>query len=239
MHNIFKKKKIRTSRTFGKILICSRKKMNISLQKAEQDTKVRYKYLEALEADNFSQMPADVYNIGFLNRYCNYLKLNSKKIISQYIIERKIFENLKQKNSLFRIKSQSTINPGNPENYRERLRFVFTPQTIISIIVVFIVLGILGFIWLQVKSFAAPPPLELKNPNEQIMVSMKTVGIEGYTDPTVNLEINNQQVGIESSGYFKEEVQLTNGINNIEIKATNKAGKETIKNIQVLATENK
>lgn len=237
--SIFTKHKICTKKSVGKILAKARKKQDITLEKAELDTKVRMKYLQALESDSYANMPADVYNIGFLARYCDYLKINSAKIIFQYRQERELYEKFSNKQGLFSTKKPSSINPGNPENYRERLKFVFTPQTIVSAVVILITIGIISYIWLQVTSFAAAPQLELKNPSQQIMVSSETVSIEGNTDPTVELLINNQSVALDANGHFQEDVQLVNGMNNIEIKAKNKAGKETVKTIQVLATENK
>lgn len=237
--NIFTKHKISAKKTVGRVLTYARKKQNITLEKAELETKVRIKYLQSLEQDDFAKMPADVYNIGFLTRYADYLKLNSKKILAQYLEEKSLYINLNKRRDFFKPDKNSSINPGNPENYRERLKFVFTPQTIISFLIIIITIGVIAYVWLQVKSFAAAPPLELKNPAQEIMVSIQNVNVEGQTDSTAELFINNQAVAIEPSGHFREEVQLVNGMNNIEIKAINKSGKKTIKTIQVLATDQK
>lgn len=239
MDNIFKKKKIRSSRTVGKLLKTARKKIGFNLEKIEANTKIRLRYLEALEKDDFENMAADVYNIGFLSRYSNFLKLDSEKIITKYQNERKIFNKLQKKRSLFNFKEKTILNPGNPEKYRDRLKFVFTPQRIISLLIVITVLSVLGYIWFQVKTFAASPRLEISNPNQQIVISMDTIKIVGETNPDATLIINDREVAIESSGNFDQEVQLTTGINNIQIKAINKAGKETVKMVQVLATDQK
>jgi len=45
----------------GELLRSMREAKGISLEQAEKDTRVRRQYLEALEAEDFEQMPAEVY----------------------------------------------------------------------------------------------------------------------------------------------------------------------------------
>lgn len=234
MNKIFAKKKIRSRQSLSKILITTRKKKNITLDKAEIDTKIRYKYLRALETDDYKNMPPDVYNIGFLRRYCEYLHLDVKKYLARYKDEKKLHSELSKKKYFSFNRKKKIINPGHPEKFKNKLKFVVTPQIFITSLVVILVIGVLGYIWFQVKSFAAPPPLEIANPNEQIMVSMDTVEVKGKTDPAVELTINGRAVGVGEDGYFSQNVELLDGINTLEIKATNKANKETVKSIKIL-----
>jgi len=239
MNNIFAKKTIRVSRGLGKTLSSARAKKDISLEKAEVDTKVRLKYLEALEKDDYLNMPPDVYNIGFLTRYAEYLGLNVKKCVNTFLEEKKVQEQIKKNKFSFIKEKNMLLNPGNPEKFRHRLKFVVTPQMFVSLLVALVVVGILGYIWFQVKSFAAAPELELNNPAEQIVVSTDTIDVVGKTDPTAILSINDQLVSIDEEGNFKQAVKLNKGINEIEIKAQNKAEKETVKTIKILVVSEK
>jgi len=60
----------------GELLRSTREAKGISLMQAEEDTRVRRRYLEALEAEDFEQMPAEVYVRGFLRNYALYLGLD-------------------------------------------------------------------------------------------------------------------------------------------------------------------
>ena len=60
----------------GELLRSMREAKGISLEQAEKDTRVRRQYLEALEAEDFEQMPAEVYVRGFLRNYALYLGLD-------------------------------------------------------------------------------------------------------------------------------------------------------------------
>ena len=235
MKNIFEKKKLSVRKSLGLIIKDARKKKEVSLQQAEMDTKIRIKYLIALEKDDYSNMPADVYNIGFLIRYCDYLNIDKNKYLRQYKEEKKVYDEINKKN--IQPSKKGIISPGRPDTFKNKLRFVLTPQILTTTVIIFLVFGILGYIWFQVKSFAAPPHLDVNNPAEQIIVSEKKILISGKTDPVAELRINGRVAGIQENGNFSQNVELIEGINTIEIKAYNKANKETVKIIQVLVID--
>jgi cytoskeletal protein RodZ len=225
----FTKKTIRTKKTIGQLLKQNRKRLNISLEKAEQETKIRLKYLLALEENNFSEFSAEIYAFGFLERYSNYLGLNTSELLENYKSEMKIYKVMKKKSLV-----QSPFSSENWQKFEDKKSIVLSGQTILSIAVAVIVIGLLSYVWFQVKSFAAAPELEIKNPENEIVVSMDKIIIEGKTDSGASLFINNQPVSIDGEGYFKQEVKLINGLNKVEISAKNKAEKETKKLVQVL-----
>lgn len=59
--------------TMGEVLREARYRRNVSLEEAEAYTKIRKKYLVALEEDDYSELPAPVYARGFLQIYAEYL----------------------------------------------------------------------------------------------------------------------------------------------------------------------
>jgi len=66
----------------GELLRSMREAKGISLEQAEKDTRVRRQYLEALEAEDFEQMPAEVYVRGFLRNYALYLGLDPEEALA-------------------------------------------------------------------------------------------------------------------------------------------------------------
>lgn len=67
----------------GDILHATRLKKGISLHQAEEATKIRAKYLDALEKCFYEQIPGRVYALGFLCNYSRFLGLDSEKLLSQ------------------------------------------------------------------------------------------------------------------------------------------------------------
>lgn len=62
--------------TMGEVLREARHRLGVSLEEVEEYTKIRKKYLIALEADDYSELPAPVYARGFLQNYAEYLGID-------------------------------------------------------------------------------------------------------------------------------------------------------------------
>lgn len=56
----------------------------VSLAEAERDTRIRRKYLEALEAEDYAALPAPVYSRGFIRTYASYLGLPAEAMVDLY-----------------------------------------------------------------------------------------------------------------------------------------------------------
>jgi cytoskeleton protein RodZ len=68
----------------GPQLRAAREAREISLEVAEEETKIRKKYLEALEAGTPEVIPGDVYARGFLRSYANWLGLDGNRLLETY-----------------------------------------------------------------------------------------------------------------------------------------------------------
>jgi cytoskeletal protein RodZ len=68
----------------GDMLRDARQARGASLQEAERETKIRAKYLGALEDDNFTGLPGPVYVRGFLRNYAHYLGLDVNEVMELY-----------------------------------------------------------------------------------------------------------------------------------------------------------
>lgn len=62
----------------------ARQRRRIDLVAAEQDTKIRSKYLAALEDEEFELLPGPVFIRGFLRTYARYLGLEPQLFIDEY-----------------------------------------------------------------------------------------------------------------------------------------------------------
>jgi transcriptional regulator with XRE-family HTH domain len=68
----------------GEILRAEREKQGLSLPEVEAATKIRVKYLEALENDDYQEIPGEIYRVGFLRNYARYLGLDSDALVESY-----------------------------------------------------------------------------------------------------------------------------------------------------------
>jgi cytoskeletal protein RodZ len=73
----------------GLILREKREKLGLSLEEAEKATRIRARYLSALEEDDFAALPAATQARGFLRIYAQFLELNAEQVIGTYDSGRK------------------------------------------------------------------------------------------------------------------------------------------------------
>ena len=69
-------------------LLTARERKGVDLYRAERDTKIRARYLAALERGDWRELPGAVYTKGFLRNYALYLGLDPDDILVQWRAER-------------------------------------------------------------------------------------------------------------------------------------------------------
>ncbi len=68
----------------GELLKEARQNKGVSLEEVEEEIRIRKKYLQALEEEDFSLMPPEVYVKGFLRNYAIYLGLDPEEVKALY-----------------------------------------------------------------------------------------------------------------------------------------------------------
>jgi transcriptional regulator with XRE-family HTH domain len=70
--------------TLGKYLRDAREAMGIDIREAAQETRISVNYLNALEEEDFSKLPGEVFVRGFLKNYGRYLHLEETEVMKRY-----------------------------------------------------------------------------------------------------------------------------------------------------------
>lgn len=70
--------------SIGETLRTEREKQGFTLADIQMQTKIRSRYLEALENEDFSVIPGDVYVKGFIKNYAQALGLDGQKLADEY-----------------------------------------------------------------------------------------------------------------------------------------------------------
>lgn len=68
----------------GEILKTERESKGLSLADIEEETKIRAKYLQALEEENYAEIPGKAYCMGFLRNYARFLEIDPNPLLYQY-----------------------------------------------------------------------------------------------------------------------------------------------------------
>jgi hypothetical protein len=68
----------------GEVLKRTRTRLKVDIGTAERETKIRTKYLRALENEEWDTLPGPTYVKGFLRTYASYLGLDSDALVDEY-----------------------------------------------------------------------------------------------------------------------------------------------------------
>jgi cytoskeletal protein RodZ len=64
----------------GNILKEAREARGLTLEKVEAETKIRKKYISAMEQGEFQTLPGPIYARAFLKNYAKYLNIDTEEI---------------------------------------------------------------------------------------------------------------------------------------------------------------
>ena len=68
----------------GSSLRAAREHHQLELSQVERATRIRARYLQALEDERFDVLPGAAYAKGFLRTYADYLGLDAQRFVDQY-----------------------------------------------------------------------------------------------------------------------------------------------------------
>lgn len=202
-------------RKVGDILKKRRIEKNLTLEDIERRTKIRKKFLQAIENDDYSLFSSSTYLRGFIKNYSDFLNLPTQEILA--IFRREFDEN----------EQVGIIPKGLSEPLQVPLTRL-TPTKIsfiaaVTLLILFFVYLIKGYI-----SVTGVPELVVMTPKAGEKVIIEKVLVEGKTDPNARITINNQEVLVNQDGNFSKEVTIGKNTTSLTIVAENKEGKKAI-----------
>jgi cytoskeletal protein RodZ len=201
-------------RTIGQLLKETREAKLYTLDDVEKHTKIRKELLTALEEDNYAKLPPLTFIQGFVKNYGKFLGLESNKLMA---VLRRDFEASKHPPQVLESFSRPLT----------KKRIFITPSRLIGAVVAVIVVSFFAYLWFEYHSFVGAPELAVNSPTQGQTVEVTSISVEGKTDPEAKLTVNDQEVGLDNQGNFKEEVKLSSSVNNISVVSTSKFGQAT------------
>jgi len=70
--------------TLGTYLREARETLGVDLREAAQETRIALNFLKAIEEENFSKLPGEVFVKGFLKNYARFLRLPEDEVMKRY-----------------------------------------------------------------------------------------------------------------------------------------------------------
>lgn len=201
-------------KTVGILLKETRIAKGYSLEEVESATKIRAKFLSAIEADDFRRLPTAAIVRGFVNNYAEFLGLNNQTVLA--FLRRQMHE-----------VSKASLLPkriGVPLN---RSFFQLTPSRFLLLLVGSLIGVFLLYLGLQYRQIKEPPRLSLESPKDQLVTNEKRIEVIGKTDPDATVMVNSVSILVRSDGRFYDSLTLEPGVNAITVIAMSRFGKTT------------
>ena len=203
----------------GEILRTQREKKNITLEQAAADTRIREKFLKALEDGDYQSLPGAVYTKGFLRNYAEYLDLETDELIPLYQHERGQPEPVQTK----------TFKPYRSVVHRS---LIFRPAIFVPVILLAGVGLFVGYLYYQFTTFATLPRLEVIEPATDQIAATGDLLVRGVTVPDGRITVRVYpgpdtfgDIRPAADGTFAASVALKPGANHVEVEVLDAAGK--------------
>ncbi len=141
----------------GLTLQRARQERGLTHEDVERDTKIRVRYLEAMERNDYDTLPGVVYAQGFLKTYANYLDLDGERLAQEFRDRHSAGPVANSAIGNSNTRSARTDRQDRPGAARFRRRHNrLSPLAILgalaSLVVLILVVGILYFVGLQASN---------------------------------------------------------------------------------------
>jgi cytoskeletal protein RodZ len=210
-------------------LYTARERKGVDLYRAERDTKIRARYLGALERGDYKELPGAVYTKGFLRNYALYLGLDPDDVLLQWRRERGD------------VKEQAPAIVVPKPIAAPRQGLTFSPSIVVAALLTVVVLAFGAYLGVQVLRFAKPPTIAVTQPASNVIdvdesttkYTLQGVTLAGATVSIATPGRDPYQVTATSDGEWSTDVDLRRGRNQFDVSAldpdTGKRSEETIR----------
>ncbi len=167
------------------VFYVARKIRKKTLKQAASYLKVKQRYLEALEKDNFSFIEKEIYLSGLIRAYAKYLALNENEIMANYKASEHNFVSNPQSNiTLVNSKVSNNSNNSNFGNFGFYLAIISNVKVyIISLMVMVLVYGL----WFTTRTEKDISMIYMPSEN---FADIKTLNIDALYSSPLPLEVN-------------------------------------------------
>lgn len=201
--------------TVGQLIKKARGEKKLNLDDVAKATKIRVRYLEALENDEYSLLPSAIAAKGFIKNYGRLLGLPVETLLALF------------RRDFIETETGQVVPRGmvKPLNRPTALSWTPTRTMVLLVGLATVLLG--GYFARQLLLLGGSPSLTLDQPLADQVLEGRTVTVRGKVDPDSTVEVNQQLASVEKDGTFQAVIELPPGKNTIMATAVSKSKKET------------
>jgi cytoskeletal protein RodZ len=205
----------------------TREKQGLTLKDVQNRTKIRSRYLKALEEEDFELIPGDAYVRVFIKGYANQLGLDGNTLVKEY-----------QQSRITPIEKEDYIHTKEIELPQEEEKESFLHKRLWSIIIITIILLLIGFVAYNVILLNGSQNDLEQLKEETVFQSIEPELEDIITDTPETIEeeiIENEPLIFEPTEELTEELEeITDEV--IEEPITETPVEEEEKTLQIIVT---
>ena len=206
----------------------ARERKGVDLYRAERDTKIRARYLGALERGDYRELPGAVYTKGFLRNYALYLGLDPDEVLDQWRRER---GDSKEVTPVLAVPRPMAA---------PRQGLTFSPSLVVFALLTLGVLAFGAYLGVQLLRFAKPPTIAVTNPVTAVVevaddatdYTLRGTSTAGATVSIATPGRDPYNVTADASGLWTADVELRRGRNEFQVSSldpdTGKRSEDTL-----------
>lgn len=194
-------------KTAGEVLKEAREINKKTIGQVARETKIKERFLEALETSNYALLPNSSVAQGFAKSFAQAVGADPK-VIAAFL--RRDFPN---KN----VVTKSTEMPVIKQS-------IWTPRTTFFVAIAATIFILTLYLARQYTLFVGAPPLEI----EKVVAGPEGVLVIGKTIPTATVQVNKKAIIVDDQGNFQTELMRDEVNGFVEIHAVSRTGKETV-----------
>jgi cytoskeletal protein RodZ len=217
----------------GEMLRSARESRGLDRARIERDTRIRERYLSALERGAYDELPGDVYARGFLRTYARYLGLDPDAMVALYRIEARAPVG----------ERAATRGRRRPIQGPRPRAFALAPGVVGAAVLTVMVGALVAYLAYQLITFARTPELRVLEPPGDVSGHRESsMVIRGVTAPNARVSVSglaeNPSVVADDEGRFSVRVELLPGSNLVTLSAldprTTRQSPEVTRRIEVI-----
>lgn len=197
-------------KTVGYVLKTARMSKDLSLGRIESAIKIKKEFIEALEKEDWDNLPEFPVVSGFVKNYADFLgcdKNATLALLRRDYPPKKLFINPKPD-----VEKKFSINP--------KITFITG--------IALVILSTIVYLSIQYSKYMSPPELTLVEPAEGQIVNQRKLTVLGKTEKDATVIVNNQPVLVDEEGNFALQINIISDTKEIVVSAKSRAGKETV-----------
>ena len=190
-----------------------RLRKGLSIEQVSNGTKIRPQFITAIEKGEYQKLPSPTYAQGFVRNYAEFLGAPKRETLALF---RREFD----EEQAYRVL---------PQGFSKQKDFPVTKiriqKAVFVIVFLFLLLG--GFLLYQYRSAFFDPVLTINSPKEGAVTSLQIM-VQGKTDPSATVMVNNSPASVNTDGTFTKRVTLFPGKETVEVRSKNRFGRESV-----------